>query len=689
MQEMEEPKDQTKGSAKRWLDEIEKSEARLKKFFERCRQITERYRDERDAYLTTYNASANKQYQGQRFNILWSNTQTLLPMLYSRTPKPVIERRFKDDDRVSRIASEMWEKATTTMIELNGFNEVMKNSTLEYALYAQGTSWARYKPTFEEVEVTIVEGQPPVVQQEIKYEEAIADFVCYSDFFYSESRTWEEIDWVSRRVFMTRKEGLERFGEIFEKVNLDHDQTKNDGKQFLVTNGNKRYNKATVYEIWCKSENKVYWVAKSLSDEILDEMEPPIKFDGFFPCPKPAIGTYTTSTIEPVPDYIQYQDQAKELDDTTKRIGNLIKAIKVAGLYDASFTGFSELLKEGVDNQLMPVSTDWNEFVKGGGSRGMQNVLAMLPIDSSITALTTLYQAREQTKQVIYEITGISDIIRGASNPNETATAQEIKGRFGTLRLQDKQAEIQRFARDNIRLIAEIIAEHFSPDTLMKMSGMTLPTRQEVEMRFQQEMAQHQRMMLQYQQIAAQAQQVGQEPPPPPEQPVPPDIVTIDDVIELLRDDPMRNFKIDIETDSTIATDYEAEKQSRIDFISNVTPFLQQMVPAIQAVPELADPLGEMLMFVIRGFKAGRQLEGTFEESLKKLKEQQAQPPSPPPPDPMIEIKKQQVDGDLALKQKKIEGDLALQQEKLKIDAMMNNPNLLIAQALRSQNGKL
>ncbi len=425
----------------------------------------------------------------------------------------------------------------------------------------------------------------------------------------------------------------------------------------------------------------MYWVAKEYPLSLLDEREAPIDFDGFFPCPKPAFGTFSTKKIEPIPDFIQYQDQAIELDQITKRISNLVRAIKVTGLYDASFSAFGELLKDGRDNELIPVSNDWEEFMKQGGTRGLQNTMVMLPIDSSIQALTTLYQSRDQTKQIIYEITGISDIIRGSSNPNETATAQEIKGRFGTMRLQDKQAEIQRFARDNIRLIAEIIAEHFDGQTLIKMSGIKLPTRAEVQQQFQQQVMQYQQAMMQYQQIAIQAQQSGQQPPPPPQEPQQPEVVTIDDVMELLRDDPMRNFKIEIETDSTIATDYEAEKQSRIEFMTSIAPFLQQMIPAIQQMPQLAEPLGEMLMFVVRGFKAERKLEGAFEESIKKMNAAQQQPPEPPPPDPMIELKKKQVDGDLALRQKKIDGELALGQEQLKIQAMRHNPKS-IAQSL-------
>ena len=685
MQMIEASAKENADEAKLWLDEVKKSEARLKKYFDRCDDITRRYRDERDDVPTS--STAFRYTSKYRFNILWSNVQTMLPMLYSRMPRPVIERRFKDDDQVGRVASEMLEKATTTMIDLNGFDAVMKNTTFEFCLYGQGTSWVRYVPTIEDNPAIGPDGQP-MPQQVIKFEQAVADFVTYKDFFYSDSRTWEEVSWVARRVYMTRKDLVDRFGKIGETVKLDHKQGTGDSK----LDAESRYNKATVYEIWCKPENMVYWIAKDNPDEVLDQREPPLKFDGFFPCPRPAFGTFTTNKIEPVPDFIQYQDQAIELDDVTCRLSNIVRSIKVTGLYDGAFTAFSELLTEGTDNQLFPVNNNWNDFAKQGG---LQGALAMLPIDSSIQALTTLYQSREATKQTIYEITGISDIIRGSSNPNETATAQQIKGKFGSMRLQDKQAEVQRFARDNIRLIAEVIAETFQPETLMKMSGTNLPTREEVQMQYQQQMQQFQMQMQQYQQVAMQAQQSGQQPPPPPQQPEPPDVVTIDDVMELLRDDPMRNFRIDIETDSTIAIDYEEEKNSRIEFLSNIGPFLQQMIPVVQQVPQLSGVMGDILMFAVRGFKAGRSLEVSFEDALKELKQQQAQPQEPQP-DPEIEMKKKQIegqlqlqkqkqDGELQLKQQQVQGDLAIKQEQTRGNLRLDRREMTLSDALAGE----
>jgi hypothetical protein len=73
-----------------------------------------------------------------------------------------------------------------------------------------------------------------------------------------------------------------------------------------------------------------------------------------------------------------------------------------------------------------------------------------------------LYVAREACKQVIYEITGIADIMRGQTNASETLGAQEIKPTWGTLRLKRLQREVQRYSRDLLRMMLEIAATKFS-----------------------------------------------------------------------------------------------------------------------------------------------------------------------------------------------------------------------------------
>jgi hypothetical protein len=100
---------------------------------------------------------------------------------------------------------------------------------------------------------------------------------------------------------------------------------------------------------------------------------------------------------------------------------------------------------------------------------GGLNHIWMVPIDVWVAALQQLYIAQDEIKNSIYEIMGISDIMRGATKATET-TAQRIKGSMGVSRLSMKGVA-SNFVRDMLRLKAEIICKNFDTATLAKMTG--------------------------------------------------------------------------------------------------------------------------------------------------------------------------------------------------------------------------
>jgi hypothetical protein len=77
--------------------------------------------------------------------------------------------------------------------------------------------------------------------------------------------------------------------------------------------------------------------------------------------------------------------------------------------------------------------------------------------------------------QNIYEITGISDLMRSVSNTNETATASLQKGKFGSLRLQQRQEALNNYIKDVYKICAHIICEMYSAQTLQKITEIKLP----------------------------------------------------------------------------------------------------------------------------------------------------------------------------------------------------------------------
>jgi hypothetical protein len=594
-----------------WLDQIDAYDSKFSSWEKRSKKIIKRYKDDR----------ANK--GGSRFNILWSNIQTLRPALYASPPKPNIDRRFQDDDDLGRYAALVLERSVSYFVNKATFNDVMTQATLDRLLPGRGTTWIRYAPTFKQVQITEdaesgTDNNEPT--EELYGEDVIPDYVHWQEFGHTWARTWQEVRGVWRKVYLGRAECIKRFGEkVGKQIPLD---AKPIGKEESTTT--EISNKATIYEIWDKSTREAIWIHRNMPDE-LDRVKDPLGLEGFFPCPKPVYATLTNDDLIPTPDFYLYQDQANELDELTARISMITKAIKVAGVYDGDAQGVDRLLTEGVENKLIPVS-QWAVFAEKGG---LQGVFSLLPMQEIVGTLNSLYEARESVKQIIYEITGISDIIRGATNASETATAQQIKGQYATLRLDDSQKDIARFAADMVRIMTEIIAEHFSMDTIKQLSGIKLLTNQEK----QQILAQQQQAEI----MAQQAQATGQQLPPPP--PIPEDVAELmempswEDVEGLIRNNAARCFRIDIETNSTIKTDQEAEKAARVEFLTAAGGFMQQ---AITMPPDIQPLAMEMLMFGVRGFKVSRELETSFETAMAKIKKQLEQPPAAPPEDPAI-----------------------------------------------------
>jgi hypothetical protein len=621
---------------KYWQDEITLYEKEFQDYESRCKRIESRYRDERKMQPNGVDTIGDS-----RFNILWANIETIFPAVYNKLPKPDVSRRYKDKDPTGRVASLMLERCLEYEIEqYSDFDASIKNTLYDRLLAGRGTSWIRYEPTFVDGEPVTGQVSEDVEQyndKEGEYEQVLAkecapvDYVNWADFGHSSAKTWEEVKGVWRRVLMD-KEALEtRFGDVAEERGYTIDSIPIDQAQFnldsLTEARRAEHKKAAVYEVWDKSKKKVLWLCKGM-DIALDERDDPLKLDEFFPCPKPMYATTTTNSLVPVPDYVQYQDQARELDQVTNRISLLVEAVKVVGVYDASQESIKRLLSEGSNNTLIPVD-NWAMFGEKGGLKG---TVDFLPLDMVVNALNNLYLAREQTKNIIYEITGIADILRGQSDPNETLGAQQIKSNYAGLRIRYLQMDVARFARDLIRLKSEIICEFFSDETIIQMSG---------------------------------AQQFTEQDQP-----------YIGQALELLRDDVLRNFRIDIESDSMVEADEQQEKAQAVELLTGTADFMQKVVPAIQEAPEIAPLLMEVFMHSLRRFTTSKTIEGVYQETFDKIQEQMKQPK----PDPAA-AENAQAQAEMQMKQQEAQANMQVEQMKVQAQAQDSQAKAQLEQA--------
>ena len=619
--------------ARRWISELELAEKDQARWRQRGRRIIKRYREERDE------ASESR---GRRFSLLWANIQTLGPAVYARTPTAVVGRRWKDEDPVGRVASEVLERALNFAVDSLDFSEVLLSLRDDFLLVGRGQAWVRYVPHMRSVRppglgrradprasfrqplaglpqddqgAELQLGDDPERYDVVEWEEAVVDHVSWDDFLHNPARGWAEVRWVARAVFMTREELVQRFGEeIGGQVPLDHGPEERSGP----ADEDQQFKKAAVYEIWDKPSRTAIWISKGWSEGPLDRRDDPLGLADFFPCPRPLLATTGPESLVPVPDYIFYEVQARDINDLTARIGLLTDAIRLRGFYAAGGETGKSLadLFASESGTLIPVDS-WAAFSERGGVRGL---VEWIPLDMVMSALQGCIAARKQLIDDVYQVTGIADIMRGDTDPEETAAAQRLKADWGSSRVRDKQKELARFARDVLRIMGQVIAAKFSPETLSAMSNIQLLPSPEAKAALA---GQLQAAAQQAQMLAARAQAMGQ-PPPPPFQPPAQAQALLDqpswaEVMALMRDNTLRAFRIDIETDSTIEPDDQDEKRRRVEFIQAVGEYVSRSIPALQLAPAMTPVIAEGLKFLVRGFRVGREMEETIDKALGQL----------------------------------------------------------------------
>jgi hypothetical protein len=630
-----------------WYNCIAQYERTFKEWEGRADKIVKRYRDE----------SRSRNNPNAKFNILWSNVQTITPAVFARLPRPDVSRRFRDNDPVGRVASMMLERALEYEIEHYGdYSSAMKQAVQDRLLGGRGTAWVRYEPHIvgqmggeangapedgfqitEDTDEAKTEGGIYYENEEsIEYECAPVDYVYWRDFGLTVARTWEEVTAVWRKVYMERPALVERFGEeLGGRIPLD---TKPDTSKNFNEKMGEGSREALIYEIWDKTTGQVIWLSKSMG-KILDTRDDPLKLENFWPCPKPMFATLTTDSLIPVPDFALYQDQARQLDTLADRIDGFIQALRVRGVYDASEPSLARLFTEGENNALLPVK-NYGAFSEKGGMAGAINLVDIAPIAQ---ALNMSYQAMDQVKGQIYEIMGIADIQRGQTDPNETLGAQIIKSNNASGRLKTMQHEVVNFATALLQIKAQIICQHFTDDTILKISGAM--------------------------QLSPQDQQL------------------IPQALALLKDEPAKNFRIEVTTDSMIYQDEQQEKQDRVEFLTAVSQFMQTALPVAQGVPELTPLLMEMLKFGVTAFKAGKGLEGLIDETADQFRAQAEQAkgqPKPPSPEQQkmqmtmqieqakMQAEQQKLQMQQQMEQAKIQGQIELEKAKQEYQAQEN-----------------
>lgn len=573
-EEPENPKD-PKYLADKWSKEIEASKKWMQNFHQAGVNV------ERE-YLARPSDTRTADKSAARYNIFWANVQVQIAAMYTKLPVPEVDRtHFDQNDDVARVAALILERIFT--LELKNLDEspfdVYKLAIQDRLVPGMGVVWPRYefKESTQKMPAIMSEDgkkeMAPAYDKTIVTDEAVPlDYVRWDDFFYSPCRTWTDRRWQARRVYMSKQKCLARFGKIISAQLSYKAPTGAKSSDDPLKQSPEPV--AEVFEIWDKDTLCVSWYSPGCP-VICDYKDDPLHLSGFFPAKKPLMATHVTSAFLPRPDYAMAQDQYAELNIIASRTRLLTEALKVVGVYDKTADGVKRMLGQAAMNELIPVD-NWAMFAEKGGIKG---VVDWLPLEQIAKTLEYLTKRKAALLQEIYEIYGLSDIMRGQSVASETATAQQLKAQYGSARMQNQQNQVAEFITEATRARAEIICRHWQPQTIRERSQIDAT----------------------------------------------PDKQYADAAIQLLKSNTQMALRLTVHADTIAAPDWNQEKQLRVDFLQAISQFIGMSMPLIEEVPGSAPFLIQMLQWAAAGFKGGKQIEGVLDQALMSLQKGQGQ----------------------------------------------------------------
>lgn len=632
-----------------WLSEIKAS-----------RKREERYRKNGKEIFAIYECDEDEKVP---FNILYSNTETLRPALFSAQPRPIVERRNKDDDPVGKLSSQAAKRLLEFHYDTNreGYEtltDAMGAAVLDTLLPGRGMVQVKYDADFSPLE----EPRPPDDRDDTPVDESpIAEYaekeqvclesVVWDQVYFGYAKKWHKVPWIAYEFFLTKEEVAALLGNaIATKLTYgssqladDDDRDRRRSRAGTDETGERRT--ARIYQIWDKAGGrKIHYLCPTYTDGLLKTQEDPLGLTGFFNMPRPMAFIEKSSSLVPTAPYIAYRNQATELNRITRRINRLVEALKVRAVYDGSIKGELERLFNSEENAMVPAEVASSLTTE----KGFNNAIWFFPIDVVMAVFQQLLQARESCKQVIYEITGISDIIRGSTSASETATAQTIKNQWGTLRLKRMQSEVARYARDLSRMIVEVAAKKFSEETWASMTGLPFVT------------------TAQRQQLEQQAALLTRM-----QQPLPPELQqqlaqpVWGQILALLRDDVQRSYRIDIETNSTVEPEAAEDHKAITELMGAIGQTLNGLGPLVAQGVLPFQAAQSLLLFIARRFRFGSEIEDyILQMQPPQLEDNGAEA--------QMQQKMMELDKQMAMKEvehTKKQSEMALKEQAMKIEA--------------------
>lgn len=512
-------------------------------------------------------------------------------------------------------------------------------------------------PEFDDIGPYVLSGNTIKVLDEQVY----LDHGLYTDIFLDpDARRWSQVKKLAFRYEYTYRDFKAKFGSAALEQLTETDIVEHkDGRPIVV------------FEYWDYFTRQVKWLAENSQDffqpmdmdatytqavseqdtAALEAVDPKdatdqsdqaradssdiYKLEDFFPCAAPLIINAATDEIYPTPEFFQVREILDDVNQIANRMFLLTKAIRVRFLFDGSVPALASLITESGEGGGLAVPNLAKALMNGSGS--IENLVAYFPVAEMVEGLQNMYTAFQQRLDMFFQATGQNDLIRGVASEQSDKTfgERQMEGKYALNRIEPYQRQTQEWIKSNYQLLMEMALKNFSNESLDEyITPQTLD---------------------------------------------PEDRQRYSAALALLKSNRRRRFRVDFETDSTIAINEQYQKKQAIDFANMATKSMESIAKTSETWPDLAAAELQILKHIVEQYSDGKLFLDEITNSLDEMIEK-AKAPKPPEPNvdqEKIALERQKLDimsqlEVAKLQQKNREMSFAQQLEQIKIAVQQN-----------------
>lgn len=570
------------------------------------------------------------------YPIYFASSQILGPSLYSRTPKAAPKRLHGIDDQLALTMELIAKRLGQFNLDNSDFDEGMFGARDDLMHTAKCLTQVTYDTELEDQRVDLkldVNGDPEDYEGDFEEDDkgayynkpmAIEDtqqiklsFVPFDEYLHTpNAKSPSDVKEIAYRFCLSREEAEEIYNRDENgkslKRKLPYRKNSKDDDDFEAAGYEASEPMLYGWEIHCAKTRKIYHVCEDYPTELLKIENDKWEIAGFFPSPKIRIINRPRKFLYPTPIFKYLEATLNQLHVLYYRVHGLIDSVRRRALVYGASPELIDALNNLEGQQFIAMADIATILDKGG----INNLIQFIPVKELVDALAEGMNVEDHLKNLVYEWFGVPDIMRGASDPNETAKAQELKNENANDRFKLMRKQLIDLARDSAEIMLDLSLKVYSTEKIKRICGWEFLERGKPG------------------KPAMPAQPPTPEnpqgvPATPEEPPRPSHYELFDTALEKLRNDSERLVRIDFETDSTNFRDEQWDiAQSKM--LSDTVLQGLATIGGIQH-PEYIPITLSLLLAVIETMGGSTQIENMVRSAVADIKKIKENPPKPPP----------------------------------------------------------